>query len=382
MEIDLPYARYQRNSGSERLYICFSSRNRKPGTFDRFFAPEGVKASYIFLNCENNWYHDGIPGLGGLSESLSWLRSAIRDSGARLVTCIGSSMGAFGALWYGVHVQADCVVAFAPETVMNVPGGHSVTNMSGRDTLLLSDLSQSVTNITYVSGDRSPIDIYCGDYAARRVGGRHLVVKGAGHETAKFLQVSGDLEFFIESCMSGQVGRFAFENDEASLNDKLSPLHVEPTQLTPERVASYVESLTSLTKEDLLSIADFMTSRRFLPVALRVCEVIGERYGLCAEARFVFGNALLKSGRYSEADKQLLESLSGKPVDYRTSFALAWSYDRQKRYDEAKQFCELAMSTCVGDQSKPQRKACADLLLRIDGALADEYKNMPLVASA
>jgi hypothetical protein len=69
----------------------------------------------LVRDLENAWYHCGVPGLGThVDEMTATLRSlicSIRPS--RLIT-IGQSMGGYGAIMFGMLLNADRIVAFGP----------------------------------------------------------------------------------------------------------------------------------------------------------------------------------------------------------------------------------------------------------------------------
>lgn len=68
--------------------------------------------AYVLVRDHGHWYHKGIPGIGGIEDTVDWLRS-YRQQYDRLVM-IGVSYGAHGALLYGQLVPADEVIAISP----------------------------------------------------------------------------------------------------------------------------------------------------------------------------------------------------------------------------------------------------------------------------
>lgn len=68
--------------------------------------------AHVLVRDRGHWYHQGVPGIGGIEETTDWLRS-YRGQYDRLVM-IGVSYGAHGALMYGQLVPADEVIAISP----------------------------------------------------------------------------------------------------------------------------------------------------------------------------------------------------------------------------------------------------------------------------
>lgn len=54
------------------------------------------------------------------------IRETACQVGAKRIVCIGNSMGGFGALMFGSLLQADAVLAFCPQTVIDTEGTDSI----------------------------------------------------------------------------------------------------------------------------------------------------------------------------------------------------------------------------------------------------------------
>jgi hypothetical protein len=68
----------------------------------------------------NAWYQRGIPGLGThVDEVVGTLRSLIRSIRPSRVITIGQSMGGYAAIMFGMLLDADPIVAFAPVSHLN-----------------------------------------------------------------------------------------------------------------------------------------------------------------------------------------------------------------------------------------------------------------------
>lgn len=356
--MDPRYASYIPNERAERLYICFSARNRALGTFDRYYAPPGIDAAYLRLNCANDWYHNGIPGLGSLDDTLIALRKLIAASGCKTVVCVGSSMGAFGAVWYGVTLGAQVIVAFGPETVMNVLGGFSVEDMKEVPTLKLSDLEQDGSRLYYVSGDLSPVDNYCAAYSKRVLGGEHVVVQGAGHASGKYLKNAGLLADFLESCVADCCFRWSFRRTDA---EQLSEtIAVDPIDFSEAHIMQYVEGL-SFGKDDLLNMLKLFTAKRVFGTASQIAEKLRRNFPEFTEGMFASANLLYKMRRLDAAIDCASRIVAGEPEHYGAHNLLAMAYERQKKNAQALKHCEATLS--LGD--RPELAAVRQTMLQM-----------------
>lgn len=145
--------------GSTDLYIHFTARNGPPGKYNEFPTPSG--SSNIYINpIKPNWYLDGLPGRDGLEGTIRELRELIQKSGARRVTTIGSSMGAWGAAYYASMLDASTAILFGPELVLNCYGGFSITNLNKQENLPTITKSDGCRYIT-IAGALSPSDLFC-----------------------------------------------------------------------------------------------------------------------------------------------------------------------------------------------------------------------------
>ena len=66
------------------------------------------------------WYHSGIDeGARSLAGAVDQIGKMIKQTGARYKIFIGNSMGGFAAILFGQLLQADRIIAFAPQTYID-----------------------------------------------------------------------------------------------------------------------------------------------------------------------------------------------------------------------------------------------------------------------
>gem|GEM_PF-6656309 len=106
-----PYFKYAVGQ-SRALMLVFCPVNTPPGQYpllDMFHKPG---FDVLSLNCEHNlFYLNGVPGLGNLESSLAAIADLVSQYAARGLPTfsVGSSMGATGALHYGVQCGASLI---------------------------------------------------------------------------------------------------------------------------------------------------------------------------------------------------------------------------------------------------------------------------------
>jgi acetyl esterase/lipase len=110
---------------SRTLLIAFGGiRGSEIGVpaFEFSAATDGLPVKRLFVrDLRQAWYHRGIPEFGSTLESVaSGLADLIdRDRIERLVMA-GNSAGGYAAIAFGTLLQADAVLAFAPQTVLEL----------------------------------------------------------------------------------------------------------------------------------------------------------------------------------------------------------------------------------------------------------------------
>ena len=121
-ELEHPRFRVVPCPGSRKLVVFFAGT----GTSDHDFHFRGQarlsNANYILVNNgANEWYQNGIPGLGhDLMSTIAKLREWSIALDAADIYCVGASMGASGAALYGCLLGAS-VLALGFEAKIGLP---------------------------------------------------------------------------------------------------------------------------------------------------------------------------------------------------------------------------------------------------------------------
>lgn len=101
------------------LFLAFTSNNVYPGPvfeFARSLDALGLR-QVLVRDPYRLWYHRGVPGVGNdigeVRECLAQIVAAVRP---RRTVTLGTSAGGYAAILFGLLLDADEVLAFAPQT--------------------------------------------------------------------------------------------------------------------------------------------------------------------------------------------------------------------------------------------------------------------------
>ncbi|WP_042703990.1 hypothetical protein [Azospirillum sp. B506] len=105
-------------AGSSTTLIAFTGRARRLTVsvylMQRILEPFGVNVIYLF-DPADSFYLGGIGGRWtGLDATLGLLRRLCEGFGTQQLYCLGQSTGGYGALRYGLELDARAILAFSP----------------------------------------------------------------------------------------------------------------------------------------------------------------------------------------------------------------------------------------------------------------------------
>jgi hypothetical protein len=112
-------------SRSRTLLIAFGGRKSRLGgipPFEFLSLASQFRAKRLFVrDLQEAWYHEGLPGYGEDVEGVKLaLERTISEHRVERVVCCGNSAGGYGALLFGTLLRADLVLAFCPQTVIDL----------------------------------------------------------------------------------------------------------------------------------------------------------------------------------------------------------------------------------------------------------------------
>ena len=183
---------------SDKLIVAFTGIKSAMGGVGFEFYKSLVGFSVLFVrDNKKQWYRRDA------QRTVENIRLAIKKTGATRLYCIGNSMGGFAALLFGSLCQANGVIAFSPQTVMDPDITLSLgderwvkyqANSEGLPYADLNDLAPA-RHATLVYGGK---DFYDMQHAERLIWPCELVkLESSSHNVAKILKDNGELFNFI-----------------------------------------------------------------------------------------------------------------------------------------------------------------------------------------
>lgn len=152
--------------GARQFLILLSATGTKPGRFNLWKYADVLPCHKLYLRVPtNSWYQQGVPGLGAdLEETLESIRRLIAGTGADRVCTVGSSMGGYGAILFGLELDAS-VLAFSPEIVLDLPFSRSSKMIPDDVERVVPDLRDKLAKANHpvmiYTGEMDPVDLYC-----------------------------------------------------------------------------------------------------------------------------------------------------------------------------------------------------------------------------
>jgi pimeloyl-ACP methyl ester carboxylesterase len=111
-------------SRSRTMLLAFGGINSRlgiaPYEFSSLTGRSGVKRLYV-RDLHQSWYHRGMPGHGDeLLDVAAAVRKVLARRRVERLVVVGTSAGGYAALTFGTLLGADLVLAFSPQTILNL----------------------------------------------------------------------------------------------------------------------------------------------------------------------------------------------------------------------------------------------------------------------
>ena len=163
------------------------------------------------------WYQKGLPGIApDIDGVAAYLRDIIKKHSIRRVVTVGNSMGGYAALLFGTLIEADAVIAIAPQSFISP--WKTILALDYRWRRFLPAALRAVTNRAYldirnVIRDRTRKGLYRVYYSAtafhdkmhalnlRGTGVELVRYEEGGHKLVKHLRDSGELKRAFEEAL-------------------------------------------------------------------------------------------------------------------------------------------------------------------------------------
>ena len=157
---------------SRKLLIIMSATGTKPGHFNLWKMRADIPHNQLYLRTpQNDWYQHGIPGLGkDFETTIESIKTIIKANGCDEIYTCGSSMGGYGALLFGLALDAT-ILAFSAEIRLKMPFSRSIKMMPKdakvRFVSLVEQMATSKKDIHLYLGEYDPVDLYCNSLAVK-----------------------------------------------------------------------------------------------------------------------------------------------------------------------------------------------------------------------
>ncbi|OIQ32488.1 MAG: hypothetical protein BM562_04240 [Alphaproteobacteria bacterium MedPE-SWcel] len=290
---------------SDTLVIFFGAKDLGDASFNFFQLGRELPEHVIFVNNGvNDWYQYGIPELGETFEAcVEVFRSWAEVLGVRKICCVGTSMGGWGAMRYGAALGAR-VLAFSSDVVFCDEASRSRAYFTGPHPVACADLrevlNESEAQVTFVIGERDPIDLYAASLLTECAGVEVISLVGCGHFVPPHLSREGRLGPLLRSFIAGAA------------------LPVAPDRGNLAHNKSYTEAIYAAQKA--VVCGEWQRVAEHAEAALEHA-----RHGEAAEV--LLGRARIKLGDYAGAVGPLTSAaISDPPTDpeARVLLATAW----------------------------------------------------------
>jgi hypothetical protein len=204
---------------SQTLLVVFGGLNRQVGgvpPFEFMRLTGGVPVKRLFVRDPRQaWYHRGLPGIGDDLDAVVTHLAARPYGGYGRLVAVGNSAGGYAALLLGSLLEADCVLAFAPQTTIDLAELHRLGDRRWDDNLeplaargLLDPRFVDLRGLAYRDArvyfdaadalDRGHAERLLGDGAA---GLRGQACEGGGHDLVRTLRDRGTLTEILRSAL-------------------------------------------------------------------------------------------------------------------------------------------------------------------------------------
>jgi tetratricopeptide (TPR) repeat protein len=292
-----------KNKKSKKLIIFFSATGTKANSFNFFAVGNELDCNVLFINNgKNEWYQEGIPSLGEkFSTVLSKIQKWIDYLGITEVYTCGQSMGAYGALLYGIYLNAK-VLAFGPELELNEEGGRTTTHVKTAIEIkfnIIELISHTSNKIYIYAGEDDPIDIYQVSKVSSFIDFPNIslcTLVEQNHNIAKYLKIKHRLTPLLEDFIANK----------------------QMPKMPEEGYACTIDGFSEVYYKQAYNIKN-----RAWKSSLKYGEDAVQKHPTCPYAQYMLGLAYLQTSRFVEALSHLSVARALVPSNLEYQFTTA-----------------------------------------------------------
>jgi len=131
IEIISAAIRYIKHPHNKKTLITFAPVNFPVYKYNTLHMFDGLQYDKIFINdLSNNWYRDGVQNFSeNINGTVNILKDIILNKPSCELITFGTSMGAYGAVLFGILLKAHKIIAINPELNLFVKASRSFSFM-------------------------------------------------------------------------------------------------------------------------------------------------------------------------------------------------------------------------------------------------------------
>ena len=269
------------NESSKKLVLLFSAMNMKEGQFNYKQAGRTLDENVIFLNdTSNQWYQEGIESLGDtFKTTIETIKQWIKVLNIEEVYTIGTSMGGYAAIHYGIHLNAK-ILSFATTTVLNTPHCESKSKIKPSTQIICNDLrtivNDSQEDIFLICGESDPLDVFSASLLKDYKKVKLISLKGVDH--------------YVPTALARDHALFSIFNTFVKNGEP------DISKLTNKGLIFESKDTAKL----LYNAYKFQKNGMYVSAELEAIKVL-EKYPYSESALFILGKSLLKQNKYKDA---------------------------------------------------------------------------------
>lgn len=286
------------NKNSSKLVVYFSSAGAK--SFEGYSLLSKYQSNKLFIRDDlKTWYNGIIPKVSTSADSmLEYLQPIIEKFSKNDIIFLGSSMGAYAAILFGIKLEIGKVIAFSPQIVLNPAMPFTPAKPVKYDDLSKLIMKNKQTDIDIWFGEGEPIDLYHIHHILNAKNVSFFPIKGAPHNVLYYLKQNLTLHDLFD---------FYFDNKKM-----LYPIH------NPSFVKNNISHIKII--HDV--IKKFYLEKNFNTTTLLKSI---KHYPLPAK-NYLQGMIYMKKNNFLDAITEFKQALHSQPLCYDCSYQMALSY--------------------------------------------------------
>jgi len=289
---------FDKNDDSSQLIVYFSSAGAK--TFEGYSLLSKYSANKLFIRDDTkSWYSGTIPSISKSADDLiEYLKNIIEKFEKKNIVFLGSSMGAYAAILFGIKLNIGKVIAFSPQIIL-----HPSMPFSPNKAVKYNDLSKLVlenqkTDIDIWFGEGEPLDLFHIHHITSAEKVSFFPVSGAPHNVLFYLKQNLVLIDLFDFYFSKKKIKYPLHNTDFMRQNN-----------------SHIEVIHSVVKKFYLD-SNYGT----------LMQLNKPKRNPLVAANYLRGLIYMKKNLFEKAILEFKQALYLQPLNYDYSYNIALSY--------------------------------------------------------